>query len=66
MLGPDGYELVHWKVGCELDQESYEGFYDRETAAIYAMCVMKEGMPETFLLARQKWIELKKQLDGIG
>jgi len=66
MLGLAGYEIEFWRIGAELDQESYDQFYDPETAAVYAMRHFKAGEPVTHLLAKPQWFAMKKQLDAVG
>lgn len=66
MLGLTGYETEHWTIGEELTQEEYDHFFDQGAGAVHAMRMMREGSPVTYLLAKQQWLEMKKELDRIG
>jgi len=66
MLGLGGYVLEHWKLGEDLDEETWKQFRDSETGAIYAMTHLEDGKPQTNILAHSMWVALKRDLDAIG
>lgn len=65
MLGLDGYVRKHWKLGKDLDEETWRRFRDPKSGAVYAMTLLQAGQPETHLVPYAQWLELKRQLDAV-
>jgi hypothetical protein len=65
ILGLEGYELPSWVVGEDVEEEAWKKFRDPLTGHLTAMTLLRDGVPQTFLVAKEEWLRLKDELDAV-
>jgi len=54
-----------WEIGKDIDNELVNKFKDKTTNSLYAFTVFEDGNLKTALLKKEKWEEMKRELDII-
>jgi diphthamide synthase (EF-2-diphthine--ammonia ligase) len=59
IIDPDGYRVEKWIVGKDIEQENYDKYKDKN-GFIYVMIHYENGEPNTTLLKREIWQQIKE------
>ncbi|MCU0784932.1 MAG: hypothetical protein MUF81_12995 [Verrucomicrobia bacterium] len=54
------YFVEFWTVGVEVSEEQYRKFLDPDTQELYALKRHQDGAPNTYLVRRDLWEDVRK------
>ncbi|HVZ00963.1 MAG TPA: hypothetical protein VHA35_15760 [Dongiaceae bacterium] len=63
VVSPYGLRDIEFVVGEDIPEDRYEQLVDRETNALYALEVFRDGVPEMTIVRRDFW---KKACEAMG
>jgi hypothetical protein len=65
VIGPDGSETRHLRVGTDIPSAQYQKLKDPRTGALYGLTVYDNGSPKTTVIGKQIWEQAKTQFGEI-
>ena len=65
VIGPDGSETRHLRVGVDIPEAQYKKLADPKTGALYGLTVYENGTPKTTVIGKQIWEQAKAQFGEI-
>ena len=65
VIGPDGSETRHLRVGKDIPEAQYKKLADPQTGALYDLKVYENGNPSTNVIPKHLWEQAKAQFSEI-
>lgn len=65
VIGPDGSETRHLRIGADIPEVQYKKLADPKTGALYGLTFYENGTPKTSVIPKQLWEQAKAQFGEI-
>ncbi len=65
VIGPDGSETRHLRVGVDIPDAQYQKLKDPKTGVLYGLTVYENGTPKTTVIGKQIWEQARTQFGAI-
>jgi hypothetical protein len=65
VIGPNGSETRHLRVGVDIPEAQYKKLADPKTGDLYGLTVYEDGTPKTTAIPKQLWEQAKVQFEEI-
>ena len=65
VIGPDGSEIRHLRVGVDIPDVQYQKLKDPNTGALYGLTVYEGGTPKTSVIGKKIWDQARAQFGEI-
>jgi hypothetical protein len=65
VIGPDGSETRHLRVGVDIPDAQYQKLKDPNTGALYGLTVYESGTPKTAVIGKTIWDQARAQFGEI-
>lgn len=65
VIGPDGSETRHLRVGVDIPDAQYQKLKDPKTGALYGLTVYENGTPKTSVIGKHIWDQARAQFGEI-